>query len=52
MNLWLPKGNGVGRDKLKDWDQNIYTSVYKVNNYLLDSTENSTQYSGMIYMEK
>ena len=31
MNLQLPKGNGVGRDKLKDWDQNIHTSVYKVN---------------------
>ena len=30
-NLWLPKGKGGGRDKLRVWDQKIQTTVYKVN---------------------
>ena len=29
-NLWLPKGMGVGRDKLGVWDQQIQTTTYKL----------------------
>ena len=31
-NLWLPKGKGVGRDKLGIWYQQILTTVYKIDN--------------------
>ena len=27
--LWLPKGKGVGRDKLGIWNQQIQTTTYK-----------------------
>ena len=29
-NLWLPKGKGGGRDKLGVWDEQIHTTLYKV----------------------
>ena len=29
-NLWLPKGEGEGRDKLGVWDQQIQTTIYKI----------------------
>ena len=29
-NLWLPKAEGGERDKLVVWDQQIQTTVYKI----------------------
>ena len=43
-NLWLPKGK-EGRDKLGVWDQQIQTTIYKINNKdLLQSTGNRIPY--------
>ena len=51
--LWLPKGKGGGRDKLGVWDKCIHTAIYKIiDNNLLYSTGNSTQYSVITYMGK
>ena len=36
-NLWLPKGEAGGRDKLGIWDWQIYTTIYKINKDLLYS---------------
>ena len=30
QNLWLPKGNVGGRDKLGGWDLHICTTAYKI----------------------
>ena len=29
-NLWLPKGKGMGRDKLEVQDQQIQTTIYEI----------------------
>ena len=29
-NLWLPKGKGWGRDKLRVCDLHIHTTIYKI----------------------
>ena len=29
-DLWLPKGKGGDRDKLGVWDQQIQTTIYKI----------------------
>ena len=29
-NLWLPKGKNGGRGKLGVWDQQIQTTIYKI----------------------
>ena len=55
-NLWLPKetGGGGGRDGLGVWDWHVYTEVYGTISQkgpAID-TENSTQYSMIIYMGK
>ena len=51
-NLWLLKGKG-GKDKLGVRDQQIHTTIYKVNNkVLLYSTENYIQYFVVAVMEK
>ena len=32
-NLWLPKGKGGGeKDKLGVWDEQIFTTIYKIDN--------------------
>ena len=31
-NLWLPKWKHGGRDKLEGWDQQIHTTIYKIDN--------------------
>jgi len=33
-NLWLPKRNSKGRDKLGVWDYHIYTTTYGIYNQL------------------
>ena len=44
-NLWLPKGKGEGRVRLEAWEQQIQTTIYKINNKdLLYSTGNYIQY--------
>ena len=45
-NLWLPKGKGMGRDKLEVQDQQIQTTIHKqINNkVLLYSIGNHIQY--------
>ena len=52
--LWLPRGEGVGGDKLGNWDRHIHTTTCKqiIDNKLLYSTRNSTQQSVMSYMGK
>ena len=30
-NLWLPKGEVGGRDKLEVWDQQKQTTIHKIN---------------------
>ena len=40
-NLWLPKGNGVGGDKLGLGDLNIHTIAYRIDQ---QSTRNYTQH--------
>ena len=44
--LCLPKGKG---GKLGVWDKNIYTTIYKVDNQLLQSTGKYTCYFVIIY---
>ena len=49
--LCYPRGRG--EDKLEVWNQQINTTVYKINNKdLLYSTGKYTQYLVIIYMEK
>ena len=44
-NLWLLKKKGGDKDKLRAWDEQIQTTIYKINNkVLLYSTGNSVQY--------
>ena len=31
INLWLP-GDKEGKDKLGNWDQDIHTIIYKIDN--------------------
>ena len=47
MNLWLPRGKGLGRDSQGVWDE-MYSLVYLkqiTNKDLLCKTGNSAQYS-------
>ena len=47
------RGRGRGRDKLEVWDQQIQTTIYKINNkVLLYSTGNYTQYLVVNYNGK
>ena len=49
----VTKGKEVGREKLGDLDWHIHTNIYKIiNNDLLYSTGNFTQYSVIAYMGK
>lgn len=50
-NLWLPTGTGEGRGMDWGWDWHRYAELYG-NRDLLYSTENSAQYSVIIYMGK
>ena len=43
-NLWLPKGKGGGRDKLEVWDQQIQTTIYKI-----DKQQGPTVYHRELY---
>ena len=52
QNLWLPKGKQA-RDKLRVWDEQIHTKIYKRNKKdLLDSTQNYTQCLIITYKKK
>ena len=46
------RGQAVRRDGLGVWDWHLHTVVYAMTRVLLYSTENSTQYSVIIYVGK
>ena len=53
MNLWLPDGKGVGKDRLGVWDWYVHISIFKIiDKDLLCSTGNYIQYSVITYIGK
>ena len=56
INLWLPRENGGGRDKLGDWDWHIHPTIY-INNlrYADDTTlmaESEEELKGLLMSVK
>ena len=50
--IMVTKGEKEGRDKLRISDEQIHTTVYKINKNLLNSTESYIQYLVITYNGK